>query len=109
LEIKKQKKNEKKWKEKHVRKVKTKLSTSSILKKNSTKIILQKKHVGKHCSKTKTMWGNIVTIYSVLKKKYMKQNSQPVQYKKKIDKDHFEKKKKTFHKKNHVVKYCSNP
>ena len=54
------------------------------------------------------MWENIVTIYSVLKKKYMKQNSQPVQYKKKIDKDHFEKKKKNFHKKNHVVKYCSN-
>jgi hypothetical protein len=52
-----------------VRKVKTKLSTSSILKKNSTKIILKKKHVGKHCNKTKTMWENIVTIYSVLKKK----------------------------------------
>jgi hypothetical protein len=29
----------------------------------------KKKHVGKHCNKTKTMWGNIVTIYSVLKKK----------------------------------------
>jgi hypothetical protein len=25
--------------------------------------------VGKHCSKTKTLWENIVTIHSVLKKK----------------------------------------
>jgi hypothetical protein len=25
--------------------------------------------VGKHCSKTKIMWGNIVTIHGVLKKK----------------------------------------
>ena len=39
----------------------------------------------------------------------MKQNSQPAQYKKKIDKDHFEKKKKNIHKNNHVGKYCSNP
>jgi hypothetical protein len=50
--------------------------------------------VGKHCSKTKTMWGNIVTIHSVLKKKSTKQNSQLAQYKKnKIHKDHFGKKK----------------
>ena len=28
------------------------------------------------------MWGNIVTIHSVLKKKSTKQNSQPAQYKK---------------------------
>jgi hypothetical protein len=40
--------------------------------------------VGKHCSKTKTMWGNIVTIHGVLKKKLQS----------KIDKDHFEKKTK---------------
>jgi hypothetical protein len=39
--------------------------------------------VGKHCSKTKTMWGNIVKIHSVLKKKTTKQ----------IDKDRFGKKK----------------
>jgi hypothetical protein len=36
----------------------------------------------KHCSKTKTMWGNIVAIHSVLKKKLRS----------KIDKDHFGKK-----------------
>ena len=52
---------------------------------------MKKKHVGKHCSKTKNMWGNIVTIHSVLKKKSTKQNSQPAQYKK-IDKKHFGKK-----------------
>jgi hypothetical protein len=39
--------------------------------------------MGKYCSKTKIMWGNIVTIHRVLKKK--KQRS-------KIDKDHFGKK-----------------
>jgi len=39
------------------------------------------------------MWGNIVTIYDVLKKKSTKQNFQPAQYiKNKIDKDHFGKK-----------------
>jgi hypothetical protein len=66
--------------------------------------------MGKHCSKTKTMWGNIVTIHSVLKKKSTKQNSQSAQYKKnKIDKDHLGKKKEKNHKKNHVMKYCSNP
>jgi hypothetical protein len=32
--------------------------------------------MGKHCSKTKTMWGKIVTIHSVLKKKTTKQNRQ---------------------------------
>ena len=65
-------------------KVKAEFSTSSILKKNSTKIVLKK-----------TMWGNIVTIHSVLKKKTTKQNSQPAQYEKnKIDKDHFGKKKR---------------
>ena len=50
------------------------------------------------------MWGNIVAkqkpcgdtlqqILSVLKKKTTKQNSQLAQYEKKIDKDHFGKKK----------------
>jgi hypothetical protein len=79
-------------KKKHVGKVKVKFSTNSILKKNSTKIILKNNHVEKHCSKTKTMWGNIVTIHSVLKKKITKQNSQPAKHEKnKIDKEHFEK------------------
>jgi hypothetical protein len=36
--------------------------------------------MGKHCSKIKTMWGNIVAIHSVLKKKTIKQNSQPTHY-----------------------------
>jgi hypothetical protein len=52
---KKAKKNNLKRGKKHVGKVKVKFSTNSILKKNSTKIILKKKHVGKHCSKTKTI------------------------------------------------------
>jgi hypothetical protein len=92
------KKNEKKWKEKHVWKVKTKLSTSLILKKNLTKIILKKNMWGNTVAKQKPC-GDIVTIYSVLKKKSTKQNSQPSQYKKNIDKDHFEKQKKNIHKK----------
>jgi hypothetical protein len=45
---KEQKQNEKKWKEKHVKKVKAKFSTSSILKTNSTKIFFKK------------IWGNTV-------------------------------------------------
>jgi len=45
--------------------------------------------VGKHCSKTKTMWGNIVTIHNVF---FLNLRS-------KIDKDHFEKKKKKIQKK----------
>jgi hypothetical protein len=69
LEKKKQKQNEKKWKEKHAGKVKAKFSTSSILKKKFDKYnFFKKKHVWKHCSKTKIMWGNTVTIHSVLKK-----------------------------------------
>ena len=32
--------------------------------------------MGKHCNKTKIMWGNIVTINSVLKKNTTKQNRQ---------------------------------
>jgi len=55
-----------------VRKVKAKFLTSSILKKKSTKIILKKKLEGKLYSKTKTMWGNIATIHSVLKTKTTK-------------------------------------
>jgi hypothetical protein len=59
---------EKKKEKKHVGKVKAEFSTSSILKKID-KDNFEKKHVGKHCSKTKTMWKNIVTIHNVLKKK----------------------------------------
>jgi hypothetical protein len=38
--------------------------------------------MGKHCSKTKTMWGNTIPIYSVIFEKPMKLNSQPAQYEK---------------------------
>jgi hypothetical protein len=68
--------------------------------------------MGKHCSKRKTMWGNTITIYSVIFEKNMKLNSQLAQYKKnKINKDQFEKKKEIIKrkKKNHIGKYCSNP
>jgi len=58
-----------------VGKVKAEFSTSSILKKID-KDNFGKKHVGKHCSKTKTMWENIITIHNVLKKKTTKQNRQ---------------------------------
>jgi len=93
----------------HVRKIKAKFSTSSILKKKFDKDNFENKYVGKHCNKTKIMWGNIVTIHSVLKKKSTKQNSQPAQYKKKSTKIILKEKKKTIHKKNYVWKYCSNP
>jgi hypothetical protein len=53
----------------------------------------------KHYSKTKTMWGNIVAIRSVLKKKLRS----------KIDKDHFGKKIHKKKKENHVGKHYSNP
>jgi len=59
---------EKMEKKKHAEKVKPEFSTSSILKKID-KDNFEKTHVGKHCSKTKTMWGNIVTIHNILKKK----------------------------------------
>jgi hypothetical protein len=62
--------------------------------------------VGKHCSKTKTIWGNIVTIHSIFLKKSKKQNSQPAQYKK-IKSTKIILKKK-IHKKKHIGKYCSN-
>jgi len=88
------KKIKKMEKKKHVGKVKAKFSTNSILKKIN-KDNFEKQYVGKHCSKTKIMWGNIVTIHGVLKKKTTKQNFQPAQYEKnKIDKGHFGKKKK---------------
>jgi hypothetical protein len=61
---KKQKQNEKKGK-KHARKVKTKFSTSSILKKTFDKDNFDKKNVEKHCNKTKTMWRNILVIHNV--------------------------------------------
>jgi hypothetical protein len=55
---------------------------------------LKEKHVGKYCNKTKTIWGNIVAIHNILKKKTTKQNSQPAKYEKnKINKNHFEKNK----------------
>jgi hypothetical protein len=58
---------------------KAKFLTISILKTiNSTKIILEKKHVKKHYSKTKTMWRNTVAIDNISKKKTIKLNSQPV-------------------------------
>jgi hypothetical protein len=52
-----------------VGKVKAKFSTSSILKKKFTKDNFEKKHVGKHCSKTKTMWGYIVANLQCFKEK----------------------------------------
>ena len=56
--------------------------------------------MGEHCSETKTMWGNIITIHCVLKKKLRS----------KINKDYFEKKEEEkIHKKSHVGKHCSNP
>jgi hypothetical protein len=59
---------------KHFGKVKVEFSISSILKKFD-KDNFGKKHVKKHCSKTKTMWGNILTIHNIfLKKKTTKQN-----------------------------------
>ena len=46
-------------------------------------------------TKKKIMWGNTVAIHSVFKKKTMKLNSQPAQYKKnRIDKDYSGKKTK---------------
>jgi hypothetical protein len=68
---------------KHVGKIKAEFSTNSILKKQFDKDNFLKKHVGKHCSKTKTMWRNIVTIHNVLKKKTTKQNQQRLFWKKK--------------------------
>jgi hypothetical protein len=56
-------------------KVKAEFSTSLILKKID-KDNFEKKHVEKHCNKTKTSWENIITIHSVLKKKITKQNRQ---------------------------------
>ena len=48
------------------------------------------------------MWGNTVAIHSVFKKKTMKLNSQPAQYKKKQNRQRLLwKKYKKNHKKNH--------
>ena len=55
LKKKKQKENEKQMGKKHVGKVKVKFSISSILYKKKSTDNLKKKHVGKHCSKTKTI------------------------------------------------------
>ena len=67
--------------------------------------------MGKHYNKTKTMWRNIIAIYSVFKNKTTKQNSQPAKYEKnKINKDYSGKKKFIKRKKkNHVKKHCGNP
>jgi len=46
------------------------------LKKNIKK---EKNYVEKHCNKTKTMWGNTVTIDNISKKKTIMLNSQPIQ------------------------------
>jgi hypothetical protein len=78
LEEKKQNKM-KKMEKKHAGKVKAEFSTSSILKKKFDKDNFEKQHVGKYCSKTKTMWGNIITIHCVLKKKTTKQNRRNLQ------------------------------
>jgi hypothetical protein len=85
-------------KKKHVGKVKAKFPTSSILKKMD-KDNFEKKHVGKHCNKTKTMWENIVTIHSTFLKKTNEAKS---------TKTILKKKRKKFIKKNHVGKHCSN-
>ena len=50
-----------------MRKVKAKFSTNSILKKKFNKDNF-KKYTGKHCSKTKILWGNIIRIHGVFKK-----------------------------------------
>jgi hypothetical protein len=53
-------------KKKHVGKVKAKFSTISILKKEFDKDNFgKKKTCEENCSKTKTIWGNIVIIHSV--------------------------------------------
>jgi len=55
------------------------------------------------------MYGNIVAIHNVLKKKITKLNSQPAQYEKKNRQTILEKKIKKIIKKNNVGKHCSNP
>ena len=59
-------------------------------------------------AKQKPCGGNTVAIHSVIFEKTTKLNSQLTQYKKKIDKDQFEKKIIKRKKKNHVGKYCNN-
>jgi len=60
--------------------------------------------------KKQSIWRNTVAIYSVLKKKTTKLNSQSAEYEKnKIDKDNSGKKIIKNEKKKHMEKYCSNP
>jgi hypothetical protein len=55
------------------------------------------------------MWGNIIPIHSVLRKKATKLNSQPTQYKKLKSIKIILKINKKNHKKKHVWKHYSNP
>jgi hypothetical protein len=60
---------------------KAKFSTSSILKKNATKIILKKNMLRNIVPKQKPCGGNTIVIYNVFFiKKTTKLNSQPAQY-----------------------------
>ena len=54
---------------------------------------------GKHCSKTKTMWGNIVTIHSFLKKNLRRKILNQLNIKKIKSTKTILEKKKTIHKK----------
>jgi hypothetical protein len=50
---------------------KLKLNSHQLnIKKKFDRNNFEKKYIGKHCSKTKTIWKNIITIHSVLKKNY---------------------------------------
>jgi hypothetical protein len=55
--------------------------------------------MGKHCSKTKTMWGNIVTIHGVLKKNLRSKILNQLNIKKKNRQRLFGKKRKKIIKK----------
>ena len=60
---------------------KAKFPTSSILKKNATKIILKKNMLRNIVPKQKPYGGNTIVIYNVFFiKKTTKLNSQPAQY-----------------------------
>jgi hypothetical protein len=82
----------KKIEKKHAEKIKVEFSTSSILKKQFDKDNFLKKYEGKHCSKTKTIWGNIVIIHSVLKKKNYEAKSTKTILEKKKEEEKFIKK-----------------
>jgi len=64
---------------------------------------------GNTAAKQKPCGRNTITIHSVIFEKTTKLNYQLAQYKKKINKDQFEKKIIKRKKKNQVGKYCSNP